>query len=534
MQKSMNELFLNRQEGLPLDSVGKIGKPSPHGEGGMPLAGQGKPGFKKIFTTILLSRFNKMIAGEGELAGKTGLDNLGKSSLEDGKAKEDGIVQIFCQLYQTDPQFRNMLAAGKGSQRMDGLMEKLESGVRKTTGSSSGLSAENDALLGLGGFNSKDLHLMVELIKFYDSNNETSGDFSKSQLNMPWTDKPSGKASLLKNKSAEPTGESHLERPLASARQNVEQGPVESQKEPNKAEGANLFALDDSAIEDGFEGALSNTDASEKRPGFNLELEILPESSNRDANAALFLESEALLAIKSPENKINNPNSLGAGITSLREVALAAGIDADSALAEKGTESKSISIGQTVSTDTPLSSFAPLNSQNGTESLFRPEAPASAREPNPLHKMVAEQVSTRFETFMEDGQSKLVIKLHPEHLGRVTMRVVLEGDQLTSRIAVESDVARQALEANVGQLKEALGTQGINVKNVEIYVVGEALDMGFNRGHNQKRDQETDSKKHGLSKLEAEEALYGLTETQSDQVSDVHSVVNSNRVDTMI
>ena len=66
------------------------------------------------------------------------------------------------------------------------------------------------------------------------------------------------------------------------------------------------------------------------------------------------------------------------------------------------------------------------------------------------------------------GMSEAKIKLVPEHLGQLDVKVVLSNGQLTAYFAVESPHARELLESQLPLLRAALQQQGIQVDKLEV------------------------------------------------------------------
>ncbi|MCM8812744.1 MAG: flagellar hook-length control protein FliK [Candidatus Omnitrophica bacterium] len=66
------------------------------------------------------------------------------------------------------------------------------------------------------------------------------------------------------------------------------------------------------------------------------------------------------------------------------------------------------------------------------------------------------------------NNTEMRLKLHPEHLGEVSVRVRLDGDVATLALRTENNSAREALQANFAQLREALAQQGIRVDSIDV------------------------------------------------------------------
>ncbi|MCK5679753.1 flagellar hook-length control protein FliK [bacterium] len=87
------------------------------------------------------------------------------------------------------------------------------------------------------------------------------------------------------------------------------------------------------------------------------------------------------------------------------------------------------------------------------------------------------------------GQQTVTIKLWPEHLGRVDVKLVMNKQQLTATFLVEQSEVKDAMLRKIDTLRESLGLRGIDAKDIEIKVTpsksgdGASL-MADNQQHN--------------------------------------------------
>lgn len=77
--------------------------------------------------------------------------------------------------------------------------------------------------------------------------------------------------------------------------------------------------------------------------------------------------------------------------------------------------------------------------------------------------------------------SEITVRLQPEHLGNLQMKVAVEGDQVAVKIHVESPLAKQMLENNLGQLRESLGSVGLRTDSISVSL---GMNSGWERGQN--------------------------------------------------
>ncbi len=68
------------------------------------------------------------------------------------------------------------------------------------------------------------------------------------------------------------------------------------------------------------------------------------------------------------------------------------------------------------------------------------------------------------------GEQRLTMHLRPEHLGQLDLRIILNHGEMQIHAKVESVTAQQALENQIGLLREGLEKQGINLERLEVSV----------------------------------------------------------------
>lgn len=102
------------------------------------------------------------------------------------------------------------------------------------------------------------------------------------------------------------------------------------------------------------------------------------------------------------------------------------------------------------------------------EIVRRLEAVKSAVVEQVLEKMVFSRT--------ESGEAKVYVRLKPPALGEVEISLQMEEGRLTGRIVAESLLVREVLEASLGQLRQRLEAQQIQVAEL---TVGSGQEKGF-------------------------------------------------------
>lgn len=88
---------------------------------------------------------------------------------------------------------------------------------------------------------------------------------------------------------------------------------------------------------------------------------------------------------------------------------------------------------------------------------------------------LAEGLSRKTVDQLQNGISELRLRLRPDALGDLNLKVRLEGEKVTAEIQVTRPEVRAALSAAIPQLREALALRGIEVQQIDIYGDGDAF-----------------------------------------------------------
>jgi flagellar hook-length control protein FliK len=90
------------------------------------------------------------------------------------------------------------------------------------------------------------------------------------------------------------------------------------------------------------------------------------------------------------------------------------------------------------------------------------------------------------------GGGEIHIKLQPENLGELHLRVVTDGNQVGLRIQASDDRARKILETSLSSLQDSLASHQLSLKSVEFTVAQAGSAQGeFRGGHEQSQPQHT-------------------------------------------
>jgi flagellar hook-length control protein FliK len=134
-----------------------------------------------------------------------------------------------------------------------------------------------------------------------------------------------------------------------------------------------------------------------------------------------------------------------------------------------------------------ISTVKPSGSR--VESTSSPVPAFLASLPPETARNVIDQVVKEAAMQVRGDKSEMRITLVPASLGEVTLSVRMERGQMQAQIDVSNAAVKAVLESNMGQLRDALGSRGIDVQRLDVYHSGQSLarDTGGDQGDRSRR-----------------------------------------------
>lgn len=83
---------------------------------------------------------------------------------------------------------------------------------------------------------------------------------------------------------------------------------------------------------------------------------------------------------------------------------------------------------------------------------------------------VIKQISEKVDVNLFEDKSEMIIKLKPDHLGKVTVEIAVENGNVTAKFLAESERVKEILESNMQDLKDHLAKQGMVVQDLSVSV----------------------------------------------------------------
>lgn len=166
-----------------------------------------------------------------------------------------------------------------------------------------------------------------------------------------------------------------------------------------------------------------------------------------------------------------------------------------------------------------------INRAVNTENMdIRMDAITQMRE---IVTQVVEQIKVR----VNADTSSMEVQLNPENLGKVNLTVVAKEGHITAQFVTENELARQALEGQVQQLRENLGEQGLKVDEVEVTVSNFDFSHSNQANAEEQRQQQSQEQRRVHRNLNLKDAVSLDDLTEEEQLAARIMADNGNQID---
>lgn len=163
---------------------------------------------------------------------------------------------------------------------------------------------------------------------------------------------------------------------------------------------------------------------------------------------------------------------------------------------------------------TGLSQISPESQKTATAQ----KTGAAAKTSTPVN--IKDVVGT-VKIMISSKTNEMVMKLAPEHLGKLEIRLKKDGDRMLGLFKVDSQQVKEAIEVQLPQLKADLAEQGIHIEEFSVLVNGDesssqsfAFSQGRDGDANQTRQSDT-IENEGNSGLQSSEPATGNNRNDS-------------------
>lgn len=107
---------------------------------------------------------------------------------------------------------------------------------------------------------------------------------------------------------------------------------------------------------------------------------------------------------------------------------------------------------------------------------------------------IVQQVIEQIRVTSGSDMNQIEVQLYPQHLGRVQIQVMMKNGVMTAQIHAETEMAKEAIESQLQQLKETFQEKSIHVEAVEVSVGTSNFQREQERQDSAKNQQSSRSK----------------------------------------
>jgi flagellar hook-length control protein FliK len=104
------------------------------------------------------------------------------------------------------------------------------------------------------------------------------------------------------------------------------------------------------------------------------------------------------------------------------------------------------------------------------------------KEANVSKKEIISQIVEKAKVVLTDDKSEMIIHLKPDHLGKLSLKIVTERGAVVAKFIAESEQVKAAIESNMDNLKESLTKQGFSIQGFSVSV-GQESRKNFDEGY---------------------------------------------------
>lgn len=140
--------------------------------------------------------------------------------------------------------------------------------------------------------------------------------------------------------------------------------------------------------------------------------------------------------------------------------------------------------------NTQYSQLNEIGSIISNQRIYGPDDAAKIKsEINVSGKEIITQIVNKAKVVLTDEKSEMIIDLKPDHLGKLSLKIVTERGSVVAKFIADSEQVKAAIESNMDNLKESLNKQGFSIQDFSVSVrqdskkgFGESRDFSKNNG----------------------------------------------------
>lgn len=159
----------------------------------------------------------------------------------------------------------------------------------------------------------------------------------------------------------------------------------------------------------------------------------------------------------------------------------------------------------------------------------------NAREPEDIYtteqtRLIMDQITESIKVNLSDEFSEISLKLHPESLGNVSVKVSANSEGvLTAQFTAQNESVKAVIEAQAIVLKETLEAKGVTVEAVEVMVGTHEFER--NLSDSERRNAENQSGRNRVRRINLSEGEEEAIDDGEDIITKEMMIQNGNTID---
>lgn len=130
-------------------------------------------------------------------------------------------------------------------------------------------------------------------------------------------------------------------------------------------------------------------------------------------------------------------------------------------------------------------------------------------------KHMATFMAQRMDWLSGNGTSEATIRLYPENLGQVDVKIVTQNGQVTAQFVTETMMGRELIESQLASLRAALSQQGLQVERLQVSY-NPSTPLGGMAGESMFHQQQRSFREQQGSSNRTNYAVYGVGELEEE------------------
>lgn len=149
-----------------------------------------------------------------------------------------------------------------------------------------------------------------------------------------------------------------------------------------------------------------------------------------------------------------------------------------------------------------------------------------------------EQISEYTRILISEGRNSLEMQLNPENLGKIYIHVSEKAGAITAQISASNESVKEAIQAQIVNLKESLSQQGIKVEAVEVTIESHEFEQNLEENakreqNNAEQNEKNASKARRNININDLDALSGIMSEEENLVAKMMQE-NGNQMDVIV